>query len=360
MIRSAGPCPYRVLFFGGGPAVGYGVLSHELALAGHLARGLTHVTGHGIDMDVLVQVDLTCRQMPALLAGVDLEQFDSVVLSVGTQDVLNFASRQTWSTAVKDLLDLMRSQCHRVLPVNVIAVPRISNVLQLNPLLARATDDRAAEFNGWLEAFCNARPELTFIPFDHDGETVPCRERALATYRQWADPMIDIIAPTLGLVGEHAHPDGHEQARQAAVDRLDLDAVPEKLFDAIAQTARRIFGTQGAGISLIDHDRQWFKSISGAGVPSMPRRYGLCQFAIQTNHGFIVEDASQDPRLADSYFVKTAKLRSYAGIPIRDPSGHMIGALCVYDNKPRQFTNQDLITLRSLAHLLEQELHANA
>lgn len=359
MIRSLGPCPYRVLFVGGGPAVGYGVLSHDLALAGHLARGLTQATDHGIDMDVLVQVDLSCRRMPALLAEVDLEQFDSVVLSIGTQDVLNFASRETWSAAVVDLLDLMRSQCHRVLPVSVIAVPRVSNVLQLTPLLARAADDRAAEFNGWLEAFCNARPELTFIPFDHDGETVPCRERALATYRQWATPMIDIIAPTLGLVGDRAHPGRQEEARQAAVDRLDLDAVPEKVFDTIAQSARRIFGTLGAGISLIDHDRQWFTSISGAGVPSMPRSYGLCHFAIQTNHGFIVEDASRDPRVADSYFVKTAKLRSYAGIPIRDPSGHMIGALCIYDDKPRQFTNQDLITLRSLAHLLEQELHAH-
>ncbi len=46
----------------------------------------------------------------------------------------------------------------------------------------------------------------------------------------------------------------------------------------------------------------------------MPRSFGLCHFAIQTNHGFIVEDARRDPRLADSYFVKTAKLRSYAAI----------------------------------------------
>ena len=52
----------------------------------------------------------------------------------------------------------------------------------------------------------------------------------------------------------------------------------------------------------------------------------------------------------------TSKLRSYAGIPIRDPTGHMIGALCVYDDKPRQFTTADIAILRSLAHLVEQQL----
>jgi hypothetical protein len=82
--------------FGGGPAVGYGVLSHDLALAGNLARGLTEATGHGIDIDVVAQVDLRCREMPTLLAEVDLEQFDIVVFSVGVQDVLDFYPVDEW------------------------------------------------------------------------------------------------------------------------------------------------------------------------------------------------------------------------------------------------------------------------
>ena len=358
VIRSDGPDPYRVLLFGGGPAVGYGVLSHDLALAGNLARGLTEATGHGIDIDVVVQVDLRCREVPTLLAEVDLDQFDIVVFSVGIQDVLDFRPLDESSAAVEKVLNLLRAGAQRMLPVSVIAAPAASNVLQLEPMLARAADQRAAEFNIRLKKLCDTRRDLTFVPFEHEGETVPCRERAFADYRRWASSMVAVIAPTFELVHEHAHPAQREDARQAAVDRLDLTAVPQDMFDSITRSARRMLGTLGAGMTIIDHDQQRFTSSTGDGFPVIPRRHGLCDYAIHTNHGFVVTDALLDPRLADSYFTQTAKLRSYAGIPIRDPSGHMIGALCVYDDKPRQFTTTQLIRLRALAHLLENELRA--
>ena len=360
VIRSDGPSPYRVLFCGGGPAVGYGVLSHDLALAGNLARGLTESTGHGIDIDVMVQVDLRCRDMPALLAEVDLEQFDIVVFSVGVQDVLDFCPVGEWSTAVERLLNLLREGSRRMLPVSLIAAPALSSVLHLEPVLARAADQRAVEFNSRLQKLCETRPDLTYVPFEHEGETIPCRERALASYRQWASPMVDVIAPTFELVRDRAHPGRREHARQAAVDRLGLAAIPQDVFDSVTRSARRMLGTRGAGVTVIDHDQQRFTSSTGDGFPAIPRRHGFCGYAIQTNHGFVVEDALLDPRLAESYFTQTAKLRSYAGIPIRDPSGHMIGALCVYDDKPRQFTTAQIVMLRSLAHLLEKELRATA
>jgi hypothetical protein len=360
VIRSSGPAPYRVLLFGGGPAVGYGVLSHDLALAGNLARGLTEATGHGIDVDVVAQVDLRCREVPTLLAEVDLDQFDIAVFSVGLQDVLDFRPLDEWSTAVEKVLNLLRAGAQRMLPVSVIAAPAASNVLQLEPMLARAADQRAAEFNIRLSKLCDTRRDLTFVPFEHQGETVPCRERALADYRRWASSMVHVIARTFELVNDRSHPSRREDARQAAVDRLDLTAVPQDVFDSITRSARRMLGTLGAGMTIIDHDRQWFTSSAGDVIPVIPRHHGLCDYAIHTNHGFVVTDALLDPRLADSYFTQTAKLRSYAGIPIRDPSGHMIGALCVYDDKPRRFTTTELIRLRSLAHLIENALRGGA
>ena len=356
MVRSSGPSPFRVLLFGGGPAVGYGVLSHDLALAGHLARGLTRATGFGIDVDVVTQVDLRCREMPALLADVELEQYDLVVLSVGIQDVLDLAPAAEWSADVSRLLDLLCVPSERPRPVCVIAVPEVSNVLRLEPLLAKLADQRSADFNNMLIEWCGLRPGTIYVPFTHGGEAVPCRERALDSYRRWAEPMVAIMAPALELVRDRARPSQEEQARQAAVDRLDLGTKPDEVFDSITRSARRIFKTLGAGISLIDDDRQWFKSISGAQVPALPRGDGLCNLAIQTNHGFFVEDALRDQRLAGSLFATVAKLRSYAGIPIRDPSGHMIGSLCIFDDKPRQFTSEEIALLRSLAHLVENHL----
>ncbi|HEU0206075.1 MAG TPA: GAF domain-containing protein [Pseudolysinimonas sp.] len=356
MVRSSGPSPFRVLLFGGGPAVGYGVLSHDLALAGHLARGLQRATGFGIDVDVVTQVDLRCREMPALLADVDLERYDMVVLSVGVQDVLDVAPLAEWSAAVERLLDLLCVETQRPRPVCVIAVPETSSVLRMEPLLAKLADQRCADFNTRLTELCATRPGMIYVPFTHVGEAVPCRERALASYRQWAEPMVEIMAPSLELVRDRAVPHREELARQAALDKLDLGTDPDEVFDSITRSARRIFKTLGAGISLVDNDRQWFKSISGAPVPVLPRGDGLCNLAIQTNHGFFVEDALHDQRLAGSFFATVAKLRSYAGIPIRDPSGHMIGALCIFDDKPRQFSSEEIALLRSLAHLVEQRL----
>ena len=356
MIRSSGPSPFRVLLFGGGPAVGYGVLSHDLALAGHLARGLTQATGYGIDMDVVAQVDLRCREMPALLAEVDLEQYDMVVLSVGVRDVLDVAPVVQWSAAVENLLDLLCAGTGRILPVCVIAVPEISNVLRLEPLLAKLADQRAADFNTRLTELCATHPGLTYVPFTNEGEATSCPQMRSETYRQWADPMIEIMAPALDLVSDRACPGRHEQARQAALDKLGLDTDPDEILDSITRSARRLFKTLGAGISLIDNDHQWFKSSSGTPIPVIPRNAALCNYTIQTNQGFFVEDALHDPRVAHNHLVTTAKLRSYAGIPIRDPTGHMIGALCVYDDKPRQFTTADIAILRSLAHLVEQQL----
>jgi len=357
MVRSSGPSPFRLLLIGGGAAVGYGVLSHDLALAGHLARGVTEVTGYGIDMDVMAEVDLRCRDLSALTADVDLERYDMVLVSLGAQDVVDFLPPATFSEAVENLLDGIRAGVGRAVPVGVIAVPKVSNVLHLDPLLARAVDHRAEEFNGLLAALCASRPDFTVLPFAQDGDAVPCSERDSTTYHRWAEPMIAPIARSLDTVYDRARPSLREEARQSALDRLALlDTPPEETFDNVTRTARRIFRTLGAAISLIDGDRQWFKSTDGMVVPDLPRRDSLCAFTIQTNHGFFVEDATLDPRLADSYFVVAAGLRSYAGVPIRDPSGYMVGTLCVFDDKPRQFTDSEIATLRSLAHLIEKQL----
>ena len=359
VVRSDGPSPYRVLLFGGGPAVGYGVLSHDLALAGNLARGLTEATGCGIDMDVVTHLDLRCREMPELLADIDLRQYDLVVVSVGIQDVLDVAPVSKWSAAVTHLFDFLEAGTGGVVPISIIAVPAVSSVLHLEPVLARLADHRAATFNELLHESCANQPNHTFVPFNHDGEAVPCRERALATYRGWAAPMVELIAPTFHL-GHRAHPGRREQDRQAALTRLQLDTDTDEIFNRITRHARSLLKTLGAGVSVIDNDRQWFKSTAGASVPMIARSDAMCDQTIQTNHGLVVEDATLDPRFADSYFVTTAKLRSYAGVPLRDPTGHMIGALCVYDNKPRHFTTADMITLRSLAHLIEMHFPAAA
>jgi hypothetical protein len=346
-----------LLLVGGGPAVGYGVLSHDLALAGHLTRGLAEITGYGIDMDVMAEVDARCREMGALVADVDLERYDMVLVSLGAQDVLDFAAPSDFSNAVANLLDVISDGAGRAVPICVISVPKVSNVLHLEPLLARAADQRAGEFNRRLDELCAIRPDFTVLSFAQLGGAVPCSERDSTSYLHWAEPLTRPIAEILSTVCDRARPAGREEARQAALDRLALlDTSPDEVFDSVTRTARRIFRTLGAGISFMDGDRQWFKSIDGVDLSELPRSASICGYTIQTNHGFFVEDATLDPRFAESFFVVAAGLRSYAGVPIRDPSGYMVGTLCVFDDRPRRFADSEIATLRSLAHLIEKQL----
>jgi len=356
MVRVAGPSPFRVLVLGSGPVVGFGVLSHELALSGHLARGVSDATGCGIDVDVVTEIGLHARDLLTVMAAVVPERYDLVILSVGTQDVLDCTPLEDWSADVERVLDLLGAT-ERATPVEVIAVPQISKVMGLEPVLARAADRRARGHNLRLQVLCGSRPGFTFVPFPLDGDAEYCHQRTSDTYCRWADVLMAGISPVLGSLRHEGRPERQEEGRQAAVDRLGiLDTAPDAVLDSITHKARRMFGTVGAGISLIDHDRQSMVSSSGVAVPTIQRSDSICNVTITTNAGVVVEDAALDPRFAGGYFVVTARLRSYAGIPIRDPHGYMIAALCVYDGKPRMFQPADLALLRHLAHLVEERL----
>lgn len=357
MLRVGGPTPLRALLVGTGPMVGFGVLSHDLALGGHLARRLAALTGFGIDMDVVTEEVLHARDLKTLLGAVVLDRYDMVIMSIGTQDVIDRTPVDEWSKAVGPVLDLLGDRLERALPVSVIAVPKLSKLLHLEPHLAHSVDDRVTELNLRLEELCAARPGSTFVPFPIGGETDSCPERTSASYGRWADVLGEGIIPTLGALRHVGAPNDPETARQAALDRLGiLDTAPDEILDTIVHKARHVLGTVGAGVSLIDHDRQWFSNSDGTAIPELPRSQTICHHTIQTNHGLVVEDATSDPRFNDGYFVATAKLRSYAGVPIRDPHGYMIGALCVYDDKPRKFQPADLTMLRYLAHAIEERL----
>jgi hypothetical protein len=356
-VRSSGPTPFRALLVGGGPAVGYGVTTHDLSLAGHLARELTAASGSGLDMDVLTGVDLRCRDMPDLLGSVDVTGYDMLLLSVGVQDVLDFTHPDFWVKEARHVLEILTATGERGAPLFVIGVPPVSRMLRLEPHVAAELDRRAGLFNDQLVALCSASPRALFVPFAPEEDSSGDRHRTSGTYRSWAERIALNIAPVVRGLGHCAKPNLREDARQAALERLNiLDTPREQSFDSITATARRFFATAGAGISFIDGDRQWFKSSSGIDVTELPRAVGLCHYAIQTIDGFVVEDLTADVRFADNELVTNANLRSYAGVPIRDPSGHAVGALCVFDDKCRTFTVDQLVFLRDLAHLAEQQL----
>jgi len=152
---------------------------------------------------------------------------------------------------------------------------------------------------------------------------------------------------------------GNEDARMADVHAANILNTPrEERFDRLADLAKEIFGVNMALITIVDSERQWFKSACGLDeVTETPRDVGFCAHAIFEPEGMVIPDATKDPRFADNPFVTGAfGLRFYAGVPLRGPSGQGIGAFCLVDQQPHEFGPHQLSILKKLAALVQTEV----
>jgi len=149
-----------------------------------------------------------------------------------------------------------------------------------------------------------------------------------------------------------------EAARMSEVHRLDiLDTPADGAFDRIAALAARVFGVPIAIVSIVDHDRIWFKSHHGLDLDQIPRDLGLCASAIMTDLPWVVEDARSDPRaLSNPLVAGEFGLQFYAGVPLKTREGHNLGTLCVLDFEPRTVTLEEITTLEDLASVVMNEL----
>ncbi|MGI8931335.1 MAG: sensor histidine kinase [Sphingomicrobium sp.] len=144
----------------------------------------------------------------------------------------------------------------------------------------------------------------------------------------------------------------------AAVNRYEvLDTPPDGVFDRITALAARLFDVPISIISIVDHDRIWFKSHHGIDVTEIPREPGLCAAAILSADPLILADASADPRsLANPLVAGDFGLRFYAGVPLTTSDGHNLGTLCVIDKVARPITRDQLEDLKDLASLVIDQL----
>jgi hypothetical protein len=365
--HSPGANSVRVLIFGGGPAVGWGVLSHTLALPGSLARALTARTGRGANVDVVARSNMTVREAARHLDVDILGRYDAVVLTLGIGDAGRLTSARAWQ---RDLARLV----NRIQLASAGAEIYLAGIVPLDSLpvfqsrLGAVAGRSARALNEASDSYCAGRDRLSFVPLPATPVSPTGRFRSATDYDTWADTLATRMAGVLqvsrstegtavdGLRGRT--PEQTEEARQLALSTLNLlDTAPEERFDRIVALASSTLGTSAAAFTVLDGERQWHKSVVGLDAAEIPRGDSFCTVTVLGAGALIVPDALLDDRFKHNPLVTAGpRLRFYAGFPIESPSGERIGALCVFDEAPRPVDGVDVVLLRELALVLQNEL----
>ena len=356
----------RVLLFGSGPPVGWGVLSHELALPGALARALSNRTGRGADVEAIADPSLVVGSAWAALDGRKLWRYDAIVIFLGVNDSLELTKVSRWRHDLDRLLDRVRDAASQTTAIIVVGAQPIRSIDIFDSALGGIADHHSRALNAASQDVCRRHNRVTYVPMVAPTVRDHLRHRGRETYQEWADYLAGHLLAPLSAARDEQAAIGETVAqlaaaegdRMRAVEGLGLDyGLSEERFDRVVRLARNMFGTTSAAFSVIEGDTQWYKSRAGLDVASTPRDGTLCDQTIRQRGAFVVGDTHDDPLFAHSaVVVGEPHVRFYAGFPIESPSGERIGALCVFDPKPRDASEVDLQLLRHLALLVQAEL----
>lgn len=363
---AGGPASDRVLIFGSGPAVGWGVLSHDLALPGALARALSARTGRGADVDVVADPTLTMANASERLAALKLWRYDAIVIVVGINDALRLTSPKRWEQRLLATLESIHAGTSRDARVFIVGVQPIRSIPLYDDVFGSIASSHAEALNAVTCRVCTNDGRAALIPLPpairEDG-----RYRSMEAYQAWGTAIADGMAIVIDAAYRDAHGDRGEAfrvetERQRAVDALGiLDTEPEARYDRIVSMARRLFGTESAAFSITDHDRQWYKSSVGVELIEIPREDSFCAPTVERRGPMVVPDALEDPKFRNNPFVVgDPHVRFYAGFPVHSLSGEPIGVLCVFDSEPRREADVDVALLHRLALEVQREVQLGA
>ncbi len=369
--HAAGINSDRILLFGSGPAVGWGVVSHDLALPGSLARALSARTGRGTDVDVVPSPAVTIRSARAELARLKLWRYDAVVLSVGTTDAVGLISPRVWRRELKALLDQVSGSTSRTTRIFVLGMQPIRSIAAFDSALGSLGATHARTLNDLTGTVCAALPDAHFVPMPAGLARTPGRIRTPADYAAWAENLADSMKGPLdaehhddqSAESEHdGSPTGHPEwpgpdAARAVTELGLLDTDPEERFDRIVAVARRSYGTRSAAFTFVDGDRLWDKSNLGEAPRVYPLAGSVTAIAVRSPGALVIPDTLLDPRTREHPLVVCEPhTRFYAGFPVEAESGERIGVLSVFDPSPRSPDEIDTVLLRELALLIQAEL----
>jgi hypothetical protein len=355
--HASGRDPFRVLLFGSGAAVGWGLRSHQLALPGQLARELGERASRGVDVDLIADKCMTALSAASALAGRLIAPYDAVVVSLGMTDSLRLLPARTFRARMRALLHDLSARTSPQTRLVLLGMQPVQTIPFLEGR-SRILDGHAARFDRVLREVSGEDPKASYVGMSPVTDPVAGPTASVFHYRAWAEETARHLAPTL-LESRTAEPSPlalDEAARLETVRELGtVPAAGDGRFDRIIELARSAFSADIAAITLMDGDHQWMLAASGIERIAMPRSNSIGVFTLGARAGFVVGDLSADRRFDDMYAAGIG-MRFYAGLPLHAPNGQPVGTLCVLAAEPRTADTVDLELLRDIAMLVQREM----
>jgi hypothetical protein len=365
-VHSAGTDCDRILLFGRGPARGWGVLSHQIALSGSLARALTDRTGRGVDVTVVAAPTITVRSAIRRLAVVRLERYDAIIITFGAKDATALAPLGRWARRMEAVLCFLDGRRLGSARIFVLGIPPVRSMKAFDSPLGAVADRHAFALNAATVRICQALPQTVFVPLTAPPGAEAGRYRTAADYGHWGKLLAERMSGSLDLGRDDSSPAAPMTEREAAVVESDrkvaveglniLDTVPEAYFEGVVELVRNLFATTGAAFALVDGDRYWIKTLVGGSWSESPSEGFFASVVLERRGSLVVEDARRDPRFRHNLLVVTGIIAFYAGFPIDSPSGQPIGVLFVFDPEPRDTQDFDESLLRECALRIQTKL----
>lgn len=193
---AAGPDADRVLIFGSGPAVGWGVLSNDIALPGSLARALHGRTGRGAEVELVADMRITVGNAHRILLSIDLTRFDAILIVLGANDAVRLVSLHAWRDRFVGVLSAVHQNASGQPRTFVTGIPPIESVPGFQTRIGKIVATHALQMNSVTARLCGT-VNATYIPLPAVEPANDLGVRDGQTYRKWADAIAEIVAPQL-------------------------------------------------------------------------------------------------------------------------------------------------------------------
>ena len=366
--HSAGVDSDRVLILGGGPAVGWGVLSHEIALPGALSRALSRRTGRGADVYVVAVPRLKVCSSLDEITRIKLHRYDAVVITLGVNDAGALTPLRSWERDLTNTLRMMSRRTSMGARIFVAGVHPIRSIPVYDSPLGSVADAHGRKMNAISAQVCDQLPRVTYVPLSAPEPSGPLRFRDAMAYRHWAEEFADRMAPQLDVERRFADfnrtlrtDDDPDSARERSAAVRELGILRDDRswrFDSLVALACTTFGVKSATVSVIDSDRLVHKAQTG----NVPQRIALdasfTAAVICEPDGMIVPDAAVDARFRNlPHVFGPPRIRFYAGFALEAPDGSRVGTLNLFDPAPR-FSDESwrLLRLRQFGLMVQSEM----